>query len=606
MARQRSGTGEPPRAASTSSTGVAAPSGSTARPAPARKRRGLRVLRFLVLLILPLVMAAGALVVVPKQFPATVHVDRANARPQTSATSDADIRSLLLDYAWAYARQSSERGKDVAWSLDAAASDAGWDLRLTGPTRKVAEAQLAEFSSGLKAHIATVTSAQRERLTEKERDIAQRLSDLSGLLSAVDAEITNSQVAVNERTPLEELTDTNAATRIQWGQYTELRDRVRSVTASRDALQEAPPIEHAVVDAEARESAYRNHIPLQEDMRHLEIQLFQIQSTMVAIGKEGGDSLNTVLAAAEEIGKLTETAAAENATAAERPLLEQTSEKAAEYHHIATIFAQAWTRDLLRLEELQVDARTAEILRVYDEAAKRIRDFQQDSEQATATLRRRIRALGEQADPNAATQVAQATLVRKAHDLQTAYRTFDRSANELIAQDNYLLDAALQSARGLWQRTQATRRDIDDALEQQAVQRAREERTARIAAMTAEIESTRGDIVTLVDEIKAQSDAAQQIIDRLPAYVIAATAGESARDRRVLLESRANELSQDLADIRVTRDAIVSFDDLAITTTPADNWPQNLETVAGAGLLAWSLGLLLTLGVVRITSKPHA
>jgi uncharacterized small protein (DUF1192 family) len=311
-------------------------------------------------------------------------------------------------------------------------------------------------------------------------------------------------------------------------------------------------------------------------------------------------SLDELLTATEEISTLMTEAASASNSPSQRPLLEQASENAAEYHHQATLFAQDWTRDFLGLKGIALDPQTAEVLLMYDRLVQRVRDFRYLSDKAIGALRRRVSTISEQSEGSSATHVMDANIVRRFHDVQTAYRDFERTACELYAQDNYLLNAAVDSARGLWHRTGAARRDVDAELERRALLRAAEDRNQRIAALTAELDRLRAELLGHVDAIMAEADETYRIAGQLPALFNAATTGEALRQRRSHWAAKLEELTSQerrLADLSAE---LIDPAALQFSEAKLADMPDNMPYIAGAAGLAASLSLLALLGVLRV------
>lgn len=561
-----------------------------------RRGRPRPLVRWLALICLPLLAAGGGLLLVDKQYSAAIPLKLPN-QPADQARL-ADPRFCLVTYASEFEQGAHAGVPRVRCDVTTQPAGADATVMLQGPSRGACIALASEFTTGLAQHWSASVQRGSERLAAEHARTRARLERLQAALASMERTDTP---GAEDATPLDALAGATAQQRAQWASYIKLRDRVTETRVRRDALADAPPVKNAVVDPATRDEAYAAHVALQEDMRHLEIQLFQLRASMLAIGEAGRDSLDRVLTATEEIGRLTESAAAASNSPTARPLLEQTAEKAEEYHHQATLFAQDWTRELLGLQALAPNPQTAETLDVYDRLVRRVRDFQQVSDETLATLRRRVRTLGEQAADTPATSTMDASIASRFYDLQNALRDFEKAASDLYARDNYLLSAALESARGLWYRTEAMRREVDGSLEERALRRAVAERSERIAALNDELERLRNELIVLVDAIMTTSDDSAGLVDALPAYIAAASTAQTANLRRTMLREQITELEADLAASGGRPPADPG--EFVAASARVASLPDNLPHVLGAGVLAGALALLGVLGVLRMTGR---
>jgi len=559
-----------------------------------RSRTAARVIAFLGL---PLVAAAAALLLIDKQYTATLDVKLPAA---STATGAPNPQASLLGFAWSFARDNSTPQRPITCDVDRSDDPHAAQVLLHAPSQPACAALATSFAAGLQQRWHADVQAAETRWATEQEATRQRLARLRETLTAVEQEATAAGVDVGGGTPLDALATSCMKTQAQWGRYLKLRDRLADTRARRDALAEAPPVKNAVVDAATRESAYAAHVALQEDMRHLEIQLFQMRASMLAIGEAARDSLNRLLDATGDIAQLTESQAAVSTSPTARPLLEQTSEKAEEYHHQATLFAQDWTREYLGLQDLAPNPQTAEILQIYDRLVRRVRDFQQNSADTMTTLRRRVRTLSEQATDSPAGHTTDAKLTSRFYDLQNALQEFEKSAQDLYARDNYLLSAALESARGLWYRTEAMRRDVDGTLEERALRRAVAERNERIAALSDELDRLRGELLAVVDEIKVENTRTAEVAQGLPTYVAAASSAQSAQLRASMLRDQIAEVEAELHEGGAARLSDAARVPPTVTATRLAGLPANLPELAGGATLAGCLTLLAALGVFRL------
>jgi len=549
------------------------------------------------LLVVPLLSAAVALKLVNKEYPGTLLASLA-PESQSADRVIADWQALLHTFTWKFCQDQGAHDLPVGYRIDNTDQANAVRITLLAPTKQLAQARLARFPAGFRDAIEQNTAEQRGQIVESRARIASKLAELNTKVQAT-AEAADGAPNDQVETPLAALAASCERTEQHWKSYARVHERLADTHSRRDALEQAPAVKNAVVDPAARDTAYAAHSTLQEDMRHLEIQLHQARVSMLAIDDEARASLNGLLAASGEIGRLLDEAVSGVTSPAQRTLLEQTAEKSAEYHLITTRFAQEWTREFLNLRELNLNPQSADVLSFYDRLVRQVRDYRQASEEAIATLRRRVSTLTERSDDSPATHAVDVTITRRFQEILAAYRDFERVAGDLDAADNYLLNAAIESARGLWHRTEAARREVDAELEQRALRRAVEDRNERISALTAEIDRLRTELLNHVDAVMHENVETARITGELPEHVAAATTGAVTQHRRELLEVQIELLTDEDAELaaeaaRLDVPATTNFSDAHVA-----NLPENLTHVAGAGLLAGAFGLLAVLGFLR-------
>jgi hypothetical protein len=564
--------------------------------APSGPRRGSRLARGLLLTVVPLAVAAVAARWIGTDYSTTARI-RCPVPARAGAADAQPIRPLLLDFAWQFA-SGSENVRD--WSLTDAPRDGAFEVMLVAGSRSSAHALADAFRTDLRAHLRDVGSARTTELAAERDAIAQRMQANQAELARVAAALAEAPADDSADSPLARLAAAVAHDQARWSEYVDLRDRLGATRATRDALAAAPPIEKVVVESAARDQARKEHIALQQDLRHLGVQLLQIRRAMLESAKTCQPQLELLLSASQSISEVIDTASVQQVAVSHRPLMEQTAEKASEFHHVATAFAQAWTLDTLRMRDTPPNPQEADLLATYDSLTERIRDFEAFTRNTITTLRRRIRTLQEHPAESGAGYVVDNTMVRGLADMQSAFRAFERNASDLFAADNYLLRAALDSARGLWHRIGKTRAAIDVDLERQAVQQAREARQVRIADLSEEIEQMQARLLERVNAIMHAQVTTSRIARELPDYVATATAGGSARDRQALLAARGAELSEALAAVEKRTASVLDADAVRVDLTQAGALPRNLPIILGAGALGWSATLLGLLGGLRL------
>jgi len=570
------------------------------RAVPASPRPRRRFWRGVLLVTLPLLAVAVALRLAPKCFHARIEISASSG----AAGAATEARAFLLDNCWQFVQTLVKTYPAAGYLLDGDCPQGRLCVRLLAPSRQAGVDWVGDFTRFWDAAVNRRVAAARAEVSGRQARTEKRLAEFEQQLAAADSELrTSAEPAAAADTPITRLTSEWVGLQAEWEEFVARRDRLEETRRARSALVNAPPIRSAYVDPQKREQKYAEHVALSEDLRHLEIQLGQVRTSLLTIGESASASLEELLAAAADISRLAETAAAGSRSPTEQPLLEQTSEKAAEFHHEATLFAQAWTRDLMGLRELNPNPQTNDLLAMHDRLVERVKDFLSASDAAVATLRRRLRSLGEQPGGSASTHVLDASILRRFHDLQTAQRTFTQVAGEMFAADNYLLEAALQSARGLWHRTQSARREVDAALEAEAVSLAIDERNRQIAALSEELNRVNLELLELVETIRAHSLRSADLVAGIPDYLATANLSALARLKVELLQGQVRDLAEDRAELTARDQRAGAWADLRVAGSNVGNLPANLTELARTALLAGAATLLGLIGAFRLIDR---
>ncbi len=125
------------------------------------------------------------------------------------------------------------------------------------------------------------------------------------------------------------------------------------------------------------------------------------------------------------------------------------------------------------LEQTEIDPRSDALLEQYQRVRILLHDFLFQASRRMRAIRTEVDRLRSDPRNDARWYVFLSGLVRRFQSLQQAHHRFEFAAGELETPDNFRLDAALQSARGLFQRSQARIQEIENRLQRQAAEQAR-------------------------------------------------------------------------------------------------------------------------------------
>jgi hypothetical protein len=228
-------------------------------------------------------------------------------------------------------------------------------------------------------------------------------------------------------------------------------------------------------------------------------------------------------------------------------------------------------------------------------------EFLHSAFELSNALRRSHRAITELSDSPARHHVLTAAVTRAFHRLQAAQRQVAWHAGKIRSRDNYVLDAALQSARGLVYRVRLARADIDARLEQEALTEAADQRRRKISSLSTRIDELRRDLFQSADQLFAAQQELKQGIDEVPEFLQATVAFRVAREKRDLMKAQLDRVGRLLAETSGTRPPPpVDPGAVRLLHRSVQRKPANFLEVMTLGLLGWCSTFLLILGGHRL------
>ncbi len=572
-----------------------------------RPRSGSR--RF-ALTFVPLAAAAIAIGLAERRY--TGHTMIAVAPPSASSAAPpapADLEPYcreLIDAAWATAHDASAP-PIVDWNVYAGDKDRRLRLTAVASSRRDLDRWLAAANSRFQQRLEAVEQDWESRRETDEAFFAERQSALAETLALVQTEAS--------RTPGKLTGDADPLTEVVGGlqevaqlrqRYVDLRKSLREALTETEQLTKTPSPAEVPIDPDARREAYEGSVVLQQDLRQLQVRLAQVRAGMLEVWQSASPELDNVLANAERLSQVCDADQAASVGADYRRLLERLAETATEFHTRATIFSQQWTRGFTSLQNADVDPNEPLILNLHEQISDRVLDYGHEADGAMTSLRIRLTALTEQADEQARHHMLTASATRLYEQLRTAQSRFESATARLTSRDNYLLDAALHSARGLMHRSRATRMAIDAELEAAARQRLLAQRRERLADLDVRIDEIRSRIDRCLDDLLAVEEQVEANAGGLPTFLQARVAREVNSARRELLASQQSEVRQLAASARDRRlPPPVTPTAVRVMESRTGAGPSNVVHLATVAALAWSITFILMLAVTRMGSPAR-
>lgn len=355
------------------------------------------------------------------------------------------------------------------------------------------------------------------------------------------------------------------------------------------------------VAADERDRERRADLALQQDLKELHVNLGELRAELNTVVQNVDDRVSAAsdVAAAMvfDLGQLDLT----EHGAEVRASIESLARLAQDYRLRLSQFADAWGPAAERIRRPIDAANSKDTIDAHDRLQDAARTLRYSSTAEMESIERKIADLA--ADRTVAAKAFELTdaVSRAFRSLHQAHRQLAFQLGRVDPLENFRLDAAWRSARGLLSRTQARIQAIDDALAAQGLARAEREYSAAL-------DSAR----TQVDGLRVQTDAAvADIVQSQTALVDSMT--ESARqtaaaaraDVHGRLEAARAELDlveRQLQALAQARMSAAHHEPLILESISSELLPADALIRLTRGGIA---GLITLLGMILIQVRPR-
>ena len=420
--------------------------------------------------------------------------------------------------------------------------------------------------------------AERARLTtgEAEEVLSEFLREFADRLDRAQREF-DSIADLPGEDPFEH----HAELRNRWNEmrdkFTQARERMSRASTELARLRSDPELSRALIQAEDRRRAIEADNALQQDLRELVVNLSEIKHFTEKAWRQSIAPLDQLGVAAES---LVEVAAPSVRRAASDTTKKQAQELVAatsHYRDAIKAFADAWHRQFAVIEKLDVDPFSATILEEFERIRSDLNGFLYDSGQDLASLRTRVRALGEDPSEDARHHVFLSDLTRAFQTVPAIHHRFVFAARKIETANNFRLDAAVRAARGLWRRTRDRIGLIEKKLLQEATQLAKQEQIENVAAAEKLLEELQTEMDRVVDSMMSLQEDLNLNADRSEAFSRAVVRMEVAANRLKLL--RADMGRTERRQRRLSADRVAAADAFTFQFLSSEpvNGPENLQ-----------------------------
>lgn len=496
-------------------------------------------------------------------------------------------RRELLDLLWMRERAGLlEHG----WALVPRPQASALEVRTSATDTERARSQIDAVESGFAERLARLNREAAGRNHETRTLLARAVDDFKDTVRRARRDLTAARQALppGDLTPRREANRTSSLAQTQL--FRTLRQQEQDLLAAIDRFEARPP--EPKVDPEDAEAAYAARADLQQDLQQLRVQLTLGRRHLEDVWQTASPRLDDLLAATAAVVRIGSGAAARAAAPDCRRRLDALIDKVKVYQQRLKVFAEKWTRTLVTMRLEPIDPKTPRLFAVQERLQTLLGEFTFHSDKLMEDMRDRVRSL----DPQSARQsrnhqlVSQAT--RSFQRFETDHRQFEFNASDVFRRNNFRLDSAVKSARGLHRRIRDNIAAIDRRLETEALDRARKERQVEIDTARRQLRDVREAIYTAVEGILAwQADLAAAIPEH-DRYVRAAWIVEAAEHRLTEAERELLEWQKLLQSYENDRQAGVQASyairrtERAVDPTPS-NLPRRVTIATAAGVLTF-------------------
>jgi len=577
--------------------GLSAAVRSTGRVGPDDRRLPRPRIPTLLLIVLPVAVGATAAALMPREY-------RCSASFQVDTARDAEAvaryRRALLEFMWVYEAARAAGAPPLEMEGDSDSTQ----LRLTLTTRDAPggldriKTLAAEFIAGVERRAVQKAAA----LTPAEAALSDLVRSLTDRLSTARESM---DVAVRSL-PADDPTLLRQDLMQRWvrmrGEFDSVRGRLEASTNAFADLQAAPEPEYGLITADERRRAIESDPTLQHDVAQLSLELVRLRLHMLNVWQRCAGPLDRLVRATGESVRLIARSADSPVAAESDGMIRELIEAVKAYQATLTAFAAEWTTAFTTLQHTEPDPYRPEFVEQYQQVRLSLNRFLFQSARDLTAARTRLAALGNRTDDDARFHVLRATLLRSLQTMQTGHHRFEFAAAALDTPDNFRLDAAMKSARGLRRRTRERLDAIDHRLQEAALARARREHYDRLDDSRTLVERARSDLRRTAEQLVDVQEALNHRADESDAFQAALRTVDAESIRVDHLEEWAGAIQDRLRGLEYERFAAA---DIAIELVGCDRRmatipiAQRLQVGGEAGA-----STLLALLLIR-TVWPH-
>ncbi|MEE9294439.1 MAG: hypothetical protein V3W34_05675 [Phycisphaerae bacterium] len=387
------------------------------------------------------------------------------------------------------------------------------------------------------------------------------------------------------------------------------RDRVLAeLTAKAQAIEDLRRAERAVqdhvrrmeneipqprVDAQTRQSAYRQRTDLQQDIKQQRVQLTLARRQLEQVWQNASPRLDKLIAVTARLARVGLSDQAVSASPAHRRCVNRLAERTEIFRKRLASFAKKWTETFVRMRQEPIDPFAPRVFAAQSRLHELLSDYSYRSGLVLEEMSEQARLLDQQTDDAARNHALVAHVKRTFHRLTAEHRQFEFIASDVSCRNNFRLDSAIKSARGLSRRINHTIAGIDAQLATEARSLAESTRRERIEAARSELQRIRTDCGTIIEQVIALQPRLAETIAASDQFIRTASTTAAAQRQLAVMEQELVRYQSLLEELeRKRRASEPRTCDVKVLECSTETIPANLAGQAGkagmAGLLAFA------------------
>lgn len=505
-----------------------------------------------------------------------------------SVEQRAQYRAELLAYAWD--RQTTDGSARTAldrWNVEVLAGNV---LRLSvlSGSRSAAAQRAARFAEGFCREKDSEAERTRDTPGQSETILAEYVAEIDEKMDAAQSEL-DALVDLPGNDPFQK----HKALRVRWDQmrndFNEVRERLAVALREESGLRANPGPTLGIVRSEDRSRVIEADGAVQQDLRELVVNLSELKQFAQEVWRKSVAPLDQLRVAAESLVDVAAPSVRRAASPTTRKQAEALVTASELYLEEIKTFSDRWHQQFAAMEKLDLDPLGAAILTDLDRMRSLLNTFLFDAGEQLTSLRTQVRSIGEDPSEDARHHVFLANLTRAFQTVPSVHHRFAFAARKIEGANNFRLDAAETSARGLYHRSQNRVEEIEERLRVEAADRERKLRIEQVNAAE-----------QLVRDMRLETDRVVNVILAMQKELnLTADKGEAFSRAVLKMEMTAGRLKHFQADLQRNRrriqelaaDRVAGAESIGVRfvgTEPVTG-PKNVRERLGFGGLAAAL-----------------
>ncbi|MCH8966958.1 MAG: hypothetical protein IID43_04720 [Planctomycetes bacterium] len=353
-----------------------------------------------------------------------------------------------------------------------------------------------------------------------------------------------------------------------------MRSTKQNIDARLELWDATPQPTSGWIDPEQRKTALWDREDLQQEIEQLNMKLSLGRQHLANVWQEASPRLDELALASKKLehvlGDLPRTGGNE-----QQPC-NQIRARLGHYRRRLESFAQRWTETFTALANQPVDPLSPRLFDHQQRLTDLVAECSFHAGNLIDAMRDDVRDLSNQARDAARRHRNRSKLLRAFHRLESEHRQFEFVASDVLQRNNFRLDAAMRSARGLHYRIRQALVAIDERLEADAIARARQQHQAQRESLLKERNRIGGQVDDRIDKILALQAQFLATIPLARDSLERAHRADSLRQHVELLQRTLTDDQELLATLKKQREAAHVAEPIRLLNFTIDQTPSNL------------------------------